>query len=79
MITNQIYAQLVPHVHFHIVPAAARPSADEKTKKPAASHALATMGLGHGREELDDQEAEELCRKIRQAAQQLSNGPDAKL
>lgn len=37
------------------------------------------MGLGHGREELDDEEAEELATRIRQAASQLKNGPIAKL
>ncbi len=37
------------------------------------------MGLGHGREELDDEEGEELAKKIRQAAAQLKNGPNAKL
>ncbi|EST08466.2 Histidine triad (HIT) protein [Kalmanozyma brasiliensis GHG001] len=79
VITNQIYAQLVPHVHFHIVPAAMRPSKDDKTKKSASSNPLAMMGLGHGREELDDEEAEELAKKIREAAAQLKNGPSAKL
>lgn len=105
VITNQIYAQLVPHVrrarfiqwalqchcadttlsrsslqvHFHIVPAAMRPSKDDKANKPASTNPLAMMGLGHGREELDDEEGEELAKKIRQAAAQLKNGPNAKL
>ncbi|SPO26266.1 related to Histidine triad protein [Ustilago trichophora] len=79
VITNQIYAQLVPHVHFHIVPAAMRPSSKDKSKKPSSSNALAMMGLGHGREELDDEEAEELCTKMRQAAEQLGRERNAKL
>ncbi|CDU25721.1 related to Histidine triad protein [Sporisorium scitamineum] len=79
VITNQVYAQLVPHVHFHIVPAALRPSGDDKAKKPASSNPLAAMGLGHGREELDDEEAEQLAEKIRQAARQLKNATKAKL
>ena len=110
VITNQIYAQLVPHVsrnalhllkldrellsdrlglacgltlaaqvHFHIVPAAMRASSDGKEKKPASTNPLAAMGLGHGREELDDEEAEELCRKMRQAANELDKQPNAKL
>lgn len=70
---------MTAQVHFHIVPAAMRPSWDDKTKKPASSNPLATMGLGHGREELDDEEAEELCNKIRQAAEQLGKEPNAKL
>ncbi|KAJ9475102.1 putative Hit family protein 1 (putative) [Pseudozyma hubeiensis] len=79
VITNQIYAQLVPHVHFHVVPAAMRPATDGKAKSPASSNPLAALGLGHGREELDDEEAEELCKKIRQAAQLSKNEPNAKL
>lgn len=66
-------------MHFHIVPAAMRSSKDDKAKKPASSNPLAMMGLGHGREELDDEEAEELAKKIRQAAAQLKHGPSAKL
>lgn len=80
VITNQIYAQLVPHVHFHIVPVAMRASTDAKSNaKPSSKNPLAMMGLGHGREELDDDEAQELCKKIRQAAEELKNESKAKL
>ncbi|CBQ72396.1 related to Histidine triad protein [Sporisorium reilianum SRZ2] len=79
VITNQIYAQLVPHVHFHIVPAALRPSSDAKAKKPASSNPLAALGLGHGREELDDEEAEQLAAKMRQAVAELKDEAKAKL
>ena len=66
-------------VHFHIVPAAMRTSSDGKEKKPASTNPLAAMGLGHGREELDDEEAEELCQKMLQAANELDKQPNAKL
>ncbi|TKY86441.1 hypothetical protein EX895_004590 [Sporisorium graminicola] len=79
VITNQIYAQLVPHVHFHVVPAALRPSSNDKARKAASSNPLAAMGLGHGREELDDEEAEQLAAKIRRAAGQRKDTRNAKL
>ncbi|KAJ1025672.1 hypothetical protein NDA18_004011 [Ustilago nuda] len=79
VITNQIYAQLVPHVHFHIIPAALG-RMDGKADKPAASkNPMAIMGLGHGRDELDDQEAEKLSKKIREAADALQKERKAKL
>lgn len=56
-----------------------RPSTDSKAEKPASTNPLAMMGLGHGREELDDGEAEELCKKIQQAAEQIKKEPNAKL
>lgn len=57
-----------------------RSSTDAKSNgEPASTNPLAAMGLGHGREELDDGEAEALCKKIRQAAEQLKNEPSAKL
>lgn len=71
--------RVLTQVHFHIVPAAMRPSADDKAKKPQSSNPLALMGLGHGRQELDDDEAEELCQKIRQAAEQIQREPNSKL
>ncbi|SNX84707.1 related to Histidine triad protein [Melanopsichium pennsylvanicum] len=79
VITNQIYAQLVPHVHFHIVPAASKPSSDKKDKKSASTSRMAMMGLGHGREELDDKEAEVLCKKIREASQEVDKERNSKL
>ncbi|ETS61685.1 hypothetical protein PaG_04184 [Moesziomyces aphidis] len=79
VITNQIYAQLVPHVHFHIVPAAPRASTDAKATPTPSTNALALMRLGHGRDELDDDEAQELCAKIRRAAHEIAQKPAAKL
>jgi hypothetical protein len=37
------------------------------------------MRLGHGRDELDDDEAQELCAKIRRAAHEIAQKPAAKL
>ncbi|KAN0060357.1 hypothetical protein ACQY0O_007686 [Thecaphora frezii] len=88
VITNQIYAQVVPHVHFHIVPAPPLPSsalspsasldatATRRAKTPA-SRPLWIMG--HGREELDDHEAHELARLIRQAVKPAGSECNAKL
>lgn len=79
-LTGSSVLTLASQVHFHIVPAALRPSTEEKAKKPAAStNPMALMGLGHGREELDDEEAEKLCKKIRNAAEELRKEPNAKL
>ncbi|KAF9517214.1 hypothetical protein BS47DRAFT_1291133, partial [Hydnum rufescens UP504] len=49
---NQVYAQVVPHVHFHIVPA---PNLQSETPK---------KGL-FTRQELDEDEAEVILRKIK--------------
>lgn len=72
----------ITQVHFHIVPAAIRQSTDGKGKgnsKAASRNPMALMGLGHGREELDEEEAEELCKKVRQAAAELQSEAKAKL
>jgi diadenosine tetraphosphate (Ap4A) HIT family hydrolase len=60
-------AQVVPHVHFHIIP---RPSLTAKER-----HKSFTM-FGRGqRSELDDREGLELATKLReQLARELSKG-----
>ncbi|KIJ54908.1 hypothetical protein M422DRAFT_73658 [Sphaerobolus stellatus SS14] len=68
VVCNQEYAQAVPHVHYHIVPA---PKLSGPESEPIAPPlAPVSMGEMHrreflGREELDDEEAEVLCRIIR--------------
>lgn len=52
-------AQVVPHVHFHVVP---RPPL--KVPGPAARPNFAMFGRGQ-REDLDDEEGEELARAMR--------------
>ncbi|BGP32968.1 hypothetical protein JCM10296v2_004755 [Rhodotorula toruloides] len=56
VVSNQGYAQVVPHLHFHFVPAPL-PSASGSTQ-PKARH------MRIGRDELTDEEGEEMARKI---------------
>ncbi|PWN47990.1 HIT-like protein [Violaceomyces palustris] len=91
VITNQIYAQIVPHVHFHIVPAPTLPGtfkADSKTgevgaddvgKKPLPSSSpTSLMSLfGHGREEIDEEEASALCQEVRRWIEKDDGRPRA--
>ncbi|GAC71320.1 zinc-binding protein of the histidine triad [Moesziomyces antarcticus T-34] len=52
---------------------------DAKATPTPSTNALALMRLGHGRDELDDDEAQELCAKIRRAAHEIAQKPAAKL
>ncbi|KWU42413.1 HIT-like protein [Rhodotorula sp. JG-1b] len=55
IVSNQGYAQVVPHIHFHLVPAPRR-----------AGHSTRRGGLAfQNREELDDETADLLAQKIR--------------
>ncbi|EPQ29241.1 uncharacterized protein PFL1_02996 [Pseudozyma flocculosa PF-1] len=80
VITNQIYAQIVPHVHFHIVPAPPLPSSSSAQGKATATKStnpMSLMGLGHGREELDDDDAEHLVKLIRHHIDHPPSSDDA--
>ncbi|GAA5874023.1 hypothetical protein JCM3774_001586 [Rhodotorula dairenensis] len=56
IVSNQGYAQVVPHIHFHLVPAPRHPG----------RHAPRRGGLAFlDREELDDETADLLAQKIR--------------
>ncbi|PWN25360.1 HIT-like protein [Jaminaea rosea] len=99
IITNQVYGQVVPHLHFHIVPAPPLPGStpslssstassrtSPKKETPPPQRSLLPL-IGHGRDELDDDEAVELARQIRAAVDEVvkeetarrTGGPDAKL
>ncbi|TFK40693.1 HIT-like protein [Crucibulum laeve] len=74
VVCNQEYAQAVPHVHYHIIPApvfgASAPTSIENTDDAVGGRAPLTRREMHqkefeAREELDDDEAEELVAKIR--------------
>ncbi|KAE8250285.1 hypothetical protein A4X13_0g4846 [Tilletia indica] len=83
VITNQVYAQVVPHLHFHIVPAPPLPGSSS-TSKPSSTSAEDTRrrplfggsspesvsllrAFGHGRDELEDEDAEILASQMRDA------------
>ncbi|KAF8318995.1 HIT-like protein [Clavulina sp. PMI_390] len=51
---NQVYAQIIPHVHFHVVPAPDFRAGSLSKLKPFAP-----------RQELDDEDAEVLVREIK--------------
>jgi diadenosine tetraphosphate (Ap4A) HIT family hydrolase len=59
--TGERAAQVVPHVHFHIIPRPPLVSADAM----AASPSWTMFGRGR-REDLDDDEGEELARLLRE-------------
>ncbi|GAA5960111.1 hypothetical protein JCM3765_002473 [Sporobolomyces pararoseus] len=58
IVSNQGYAQVVPHVHYHLVPA---PDLNN-SPPPSSTKRL----LFSSRTELDDQEAEKLVKRIRE-------------
>ncbi|KAH7910838.1 HIT-like protein [Hygrophoropsis aurantiaca] len=68
VVCNQEYAQAVPHVHYHIIPA---PSFNSPARKSTVdSRTPLTRREMHQREfesrdELDDEEGQELAKKIR--------------
>jgi len=55
---NQVYAQVVPHVHFHLVPALVLGAASEQMKTRFKFQ-------GSQREELDDEDAERILTMIK--------------
>ncbi|KAF8895293.1 HIT-like domain-containing protein [Infundibulicybe gibba] len=68
VVCNQEYAQAVPHVHYHIIPAPVLGS--PATPSPQPERAPMTVMQMHqmefqSREELDDEEACDLAAKIR--------------
>ncbi|KAF9013377.1 HIT-like protein [Cyathus striatus] len=73
VVCNQEYAQAVPHVHYHIIPAPTfEPDAGDvkDTNKAVGGRAPLTVREMHlkefeSREELDDDDADELAAKIR--------------
>ncbi|CAO1612653.1 unnamed protein product [Jaminaea pallidilutea] len=77
VITNQVYAQVVPHLHFHIVPAPPIPgssssssnTSSQRKSNPSSSSSSSSLlaAIGHGREELDDDEGRAMADKIRDA------------
>ncbi|KDQ05923.1 hypothetical protein BOTBODRAFT_39875 [Botryobasidium botryosum FD-172 SS1] len=64
IVCNQDYAQVVPHAHYHIVPA---PNLSDKPHKRGASFPRQTL-LGHehdSRDELDDDDARKFAKAMR--------------
>jgi len=60
---NQVYAQTVPHTHFHIVPA---PDPDNTgTSTPKLVKRSGLIGRYHTRTQLDDEDAEEVLKMIK--------------
>ncbi|KAJ7597513.1 HIT-like protein [Mycena floridula] len=68
VVCNQEYAQAVPHVHYHIIPAPILDKPTPMIEKPAT--AIPTMRQMHrmefeSRQELEDDQAELLVKQIR--------------
>ncbi|GAA5956119.1 hypothetical protein JCM21900_002600 [Sporobolomyces salmonicolor] len=57
VVSNQGYGQVVPHVHYHLVPA---PSHHVSASAPLKGRKI------YGRHELEDEEGEEIAGKIRE-------------
>ncbi|KAK0566391.1 hypothetical protein OC861_003257 [Tilletia horrida] len=89
VITNQVYAQVVPHLHFHIVPAPRFSEfSDDIHQKPgeqkrplfggASPDSVSLLrAFGHGRDELDDDEASLLTQQMREALQTVLEEEEA--
>ncbi|CAD6888162.1 unnamed protein product [Tilletia laevis] len=80
VITNQVYAQVVPHLHFHIVPAPPLPGSTPRNPSPSQGSSQTPLfrgaspesisllrAFGHGRDELEDDDADTLVRQMRDA------------
>jgi len=67
VVCNQEYAQAVPHVHYHIVPAPPLSSATSSVTSLPAPSSIQEMHRREylGREELDDEDAEVMTQEIR--------------
>ncbi|KAJ7075836.1 HIT-like protein [Mycena belliarum] len=68
VVCNQEYAQAVPHVHYHVIPAPT--FGKQPPKAPSTDHATLTQREMHqleyeGRTELDDEDAAVLAEQIR--------------
>ncbi|KAL1742032.1 HIT-like domain-containing protein [Schizophyllum fasciatum] len=68
VVCNQEYAQAVPHVHYHIIPAPKIGSATEEVSYSASQPPI-SLGAVHrmeleGRDELEEDEASELMQAI---------------
>ncbi|TNY20352.1 HIT-like domain-containing protein [Rhodotorula diobovata] len=94
LVSNQGYAQVVPHAHFHLVPAPVLASSSSSSSSPSSSSPSSVAGAAGpttsrrvrrllGREELDDAEGETLVARIRdelrKEAEAEGNGGRAKL
>ncbi|BGP49120.1 hypothetical protein JCM10450v2_005000 [Rhodotorula kratochvilovae] len=67
IVSNQGYAQVVPHAHFHLVPAPSLSSAPSaSTSSTSIPSQPFTMRRSLGREELDDVEGAQLAQRIRE-------------
>ncbi|KAL0960820.1 hypothetical protein HGRIS_005839 [Hohenbuehelia grisea] len=68
IVCNQEYAQAVPHVHYHIIPAPIfgkdRPNPKIKPNAPLTEKMM-HLAEWESRDELDDEEAVELAKDIR--------------
>ncbi|GAA5992275.1 hypothetical protein JCM10908_000401 [Rhodotorula pacifica] len=67
IVSNQGYAQVVPHIHFHLVPA------PRHTGRPPRRGGLAFLD----REDLDDETADLLAQKIRDELEKEASGNTA--
>ncbi|KAF8574329.1 HIT-like protein [Ramaria rubella] len=67
VVCNQEYAQAVPHVHYHIVPAPSTASSAAPEAAPPAPLSKEEMHQREflGRSELDDDDAETISQRIR--------------
>ncbi|GAA6024670.1 hypothetical protein JCM11491_003459 [Sporobolomyces phaffii] len=72
IVSNQGYAQVVPHVHYHLVPA---PRADA----PRPSRTPAARLFAAARTELDDDDGAELARRIRDELAREQTGGDRRV
>lgn len=59
-------------VHFHIVPASFQSSSSSSGARKPSQNPMALMGIGHGRDELDEDEAKELVQRIKAAVAELA-------
>lgn len=60
-------AQVVPHIHFHIIPRPADNASSSSSNTTAAARSPSWTMFGRGqREELDDEEGEKLARLMRE-------------
>jgi len=64
VVCNQEYAQAVPHVHYHIVPAPSESSNTTRAPTPFSQHQMGRLEF-ESRGELDEDEGKEIAEKIR--------------
>ncbi|GAA5947476.1 hypothetical protein JCM3775_001147 [Rhodotorula graminis] len=84
LVSNQGYAQVVPHAHIHLVPAptlspsSSFSSSSSSSTAPAAPTTPPSFRRLLGREELDDAEGAELARRIREELRREEEGERAR-